>query len=326
MGSSKWQNSAYHLLSQMKTLHNTSHLDEFSLLPKSAILILWPRSISISWSLLCARKIYRMVVLDWKRGYILAIEVKQTKKSLSDFSTKPTLDKPSLAYQLCVKGDALRFANLYQEAVSKYLNAILIDRENADYYYGLGICYKNLNNFEKAISSLEKAKDLREMDFNICYELGICYLNAGEVCLAMQNLVKAIKLNPKHINAQIQLALAHELVEETDIALMIYQKIIETSPSYIQAYNHKSALLMSMGNYYDASIIFSKILKMNPDYHRAYLGIGICFDKLGKSIDAQRYYKKFLKYKPNSHHASFVKTRLVKLKTEKKDNMFLSLV
>lgn len=254
-----------------------------------------------------------------ERIIILAIEINAMNQKASGYMTNPHLDKPSEAYQLCVKADALRLANFHQEAVGKYLNSILIDRESADSYYGLGICYKNLNKLDKAIDALEKAKKIREMDFSIYYELGVCYLITGEVCASVKNLVKAIKLNPKNLNAQIQLALAHEIMEEPDMALMIYQRIIETSPSYIKAYNHKSALLMSMENYYEASIIFNKILKLNPDYYRAYLGIGICFDKMDKSTDAIRYYKKFLERKPNSHHAPFVKARLGTLKSDKKD-------
>ncbi|MDD3437143.1 MAG: tetratricopeptide repeat protein [Candidatus Gastranaerophilales bacterium] len=251
----------------------------------------------------------------------MAIEFKRSNKSLSDFSAKSNYDKPSMAYQLYVKADALRLANYYKEAVGRYLNSILIDRDNADAYYGLGICYKNLNKFQKAIEALEKARKIREMDFSICYELGVCYLLSGEICLAMQNLVKSLKLNPKNINAQIQLAIAHEISEENDMALMIYQKIIETSPKYIKAYNHKSALLMSMEEYYEASIVFNQVLKINPDYYRAYLGIGICFDKLGKLSDAVRYYRKFLNYKPNSHHAPVVRTRLSEIREKSKINL-----
>lgn len=241
--------------------------------------------------------------------------IKRSKAAEWQFRPMSNFDGMSTAYQLCVKADALRVAKLYQEAVGRYLNAILIDRENADSYYGLGMCYKNLNRVDKAIQAFEKAQKIREMDFSICYELGVCYLVTGEICLAMKNLVKSLKLNPKNLNAQIQLAMAHEIVDEKDLALMIYQKIIETKPSYMKAYNHKSALLMGMGEYREASVILNKTLKLNPDYHRAYLGIAICFDKMGKSADAIRYYRKFLEHKPNSYHALFVKTRLAELKS-----------
>lgn len=253
----------------------------------------------------------------------MGIKVKQTeeiKSNMSNFATNPNLEAPSMAYQLCVKADALRLANLHQDAVSRYLNAILIDRNNADSYYGLGVCYKQLNNLEKAIDALEKSKKIREFDYATHYELGICYLLSGCPCKAVKNLITSIRLNHNNINAQIQLAIAHELMEENDMALMIYEKIIETTPSYIKAYNHKSALLMNTGDYYDASQVFNKILKLNPEYHRAYLGIGICFDKMGKNSDAIRYYKRFLEKKPYSHHASYVKQRLEDLKTNKKDS------
>lgn len=250
----------------------------------------------------------------------MAIRVKPTKERMAEFTVHPDYNTPSTAYKLFVKADALRLANLFQEAVTKYLNAILIDRDNADSYYGLGICYKNLNKLDKAIDALEKAKKLREMDFNIYYELGVCYLLSGEICCATKNLIKALKLNPKNINAQIQLAIAHEIMEENDMALMIYQKIIETSPKYIKAYNHKSALLMNMEEYYEASVVFNQVLSINPDYYRAYLGIGICFDKMGRKADAVRYYKKFLIRKPNSHHSTYVKNRLETLKPGKREN------
>lgn len=258
----------------------------------------------------------------------MGIKLEQSEKEHSKYSTNPSagstfapnMDSPTMAYKLFVNADALRLANCHKEAIGKYLNSILLDRDNVDSYYGLGVCYKKMERIDKAIEVFEKAKKLREMDFSIYYELGVCYLVSGDVCSAMKNLIKSLKLNPKNLNAQIQLALSHEILGENDMALMIYQKIIETSPSYIKAYNHKSALLMSMEDYQEAGLVFNKILKINSDYYRAYLGIGICFDKLGKCVDAARYYKKFLSYKPNSHHAPFVKKRLKDLQAAKCEN------
>ena len=51
----------------------------------------------------------------------------------------------------CKVADILRQKNSYQEAVSHYLNAILINRDDENSYYGLGLCYKALENYTKAI-------------------------------------------------------------------------------------------------------------------------------------------------------------------------------
>lgn len=250
----------------------------------------------------------------------MSIKVIQEEKDISDLFTRAKMPPQSVAYQFHVKAEALRLANFFKEAISKYLNSIMIDRENADTYYGLGLCYKKTGKLDKAIDAFEKAKSLRELDYKIYYELGVSYLLKGEVCLAMKHLVKTLKLNPNNINAQIQLALAHEIVEEPEIALMFYQKIIDTTPGYLKAYDHQSSLLMTLERYQEASAVLNKILKLNPDYYRAYLGIAICFDKLNKNSEALRYYRRFIDYKPNSQHSDFVETRLNELQSSKNNS------
>ena len=71
------------------------------------------------------------------------------------------------SYKLCVKADALRLANLFKEAIPKYLRSILCNRNNADAYYGLALSYKGLTNYEKAIETLETALTYKDDDFAI---------------------------------------------------------------------------------------------------------------------------------------------------------------
>ena len=40
------------------------------------------------------------------------------------------------------EADLLRTKHSFKEAVSAYLNSVLLDRSNPDTYLGLGICYK----------------------------------------------------------------------------------------------------------------------------------------------------------------------------------------
>ena len=223
---------------------------------------------------------------------------------------------------LCDIADALRQQSSFREAISSYLNAILIDRENANSYYGLGLCYKNLENYKKAIRYFEKATTVNPEFYEAFYELGICHLREGIPCGAIKSFVQAIKINPEKPDAILQLGIAHQACEEDDMALMIFQKLIENSPKYIKGYEHKAELLIKLGKYKDASLLFNQIIKINPEYYRAYLGIGKCFEKLGMRVDAQRYYRKFLIKKPNSHNAPFVKSRLERLRKLNKSNPF----
>lgn len=95
------------------------------------------------------------------------------------------------------KANALRLDNLYKEAVSNYLNAILIDRNNAESYFGLGICYKNLKQYSKAIKYLDMAVQIKEDYYEAFFELGICHQLEGENCGAIKNFIRAIQINPE---------------------------------------------------------------------------------------------------------------------------------
>ncbi len=246
--------------------------------------------------------------------------------SKSDKKVKKSLPNVELSASFVSKADKLRENKLYKEAVAIYLNAILLNRKDVNSYYGLGMCYKSLGNYAKAIKNLDIATELKSDFYEAYYELGICHLLDGIPCGAIKNFVRAIQINPENPNAILQLGIAHELCDEADMALMIYQKLIENSPNFIKAYEHKSTLLMKLERYNEASSVLMHLLKIQPDYSSAYLGIATCFDKTGKQAEAQRYYRKFLQKKPLDIQAQFAKTRLEKLKSVKKHCNYLSLV
>ena len=173
------------------------------------------------------------------------------------------------------KANVFRLENLYNEAVKNYLNAILIDRNDAKSYFELGICFKHLNRISKAIKYLEIAAKLKDDWFDVHLELGICYQLKGSACNAIKNFVRAVQINPENPDAVLQLGLSHEMCEEYDLAMMIYKKLIENSPGFIKAYDCQSALLMKLGCYREASAVLNDLLKRNPDYYKAYAGIGV---------------------------------------------------
>ena len=224
------------------------------------------------------------------------------------------------------KADLLRAQASFKEAAGAYLNSILIDRNNADTYLGLGICYKNLGKTNKAIEYLEKAALLDPCKFETFYELGICHLKEGTPCCAIKCLIQAIQIEPDNPDAIYQLGLAHEQCDESDMALMIYQKLIENSPSYVNAYIRKSSLFMKMELYKQALSLYLNVLKINQNYTSIYFDIGVCLDKLGKLSDAKRYYRKFLTTQPESENANIAIKRIESLRKIKRTQPKLSLV
>lgn len=217
-------------------------------------------------------------------------------------------------YKFLVKAEALRINKMFQESVKHYLKALMLERKNMQIYIGLAQSYMHLDNVDKAVETLEKARSIEPNNADVSFEIGKCFMQMGLPCVAAVSLKEAILLDRDNLEAQMQLGVAHELMDETDMALKIYQRVMEEHPSFLKAYQHKAALLVELKQYQQAAVVFGELLKINPQYYKALLGIGICFDKLGKTSNAIRYYKKFLQLKPNSKNAPDVISRLEHIK------------
>lgn len=235
-------------------------------------------------------------------------------------------DKILADNNLLSKAERLKCLNKHKEAISFYLNSLLLDRKNPKIYLGLGLCYKKCGKTDKAIEALNKAADLDNESFEVFFELGCCYLSIEEPCLAIKNFVRSIQIQPNNVEAIYHLGLAHQLAQEDDMAIMIYQKLIENSPKYQKAYLEKAKILMRMGLYRKALGDLNSALKLTPANSGIYSAIGFCLDKLGKTQEAKRYYVKYLKAKPNAHNTNEIITRIGQIKTSKSTNLKFSIV
>lgn len=224
----------------------------------------------------------------------------------------------SLAQAYFTQAEEYRINNQYKEAIDKYLHSILANRNNPTSYIGLALSYKNLKNYQKAITNLSKAEKLVPSDVVVQKELALCNIIEGNFEIGIKHLIASIKLDPENIEVQMQLALVHEMIQEEDMALMIYQKIIETNPAYIRAYIQKATLYLHSEDFLNCAKAFKQVLKLKPDYFRAYLALGICYEKLGNIRSAKRFYKKYLQASKTSINSTEVKQRLIEIEFNNK--------
>lgn len=220
----------------------------------------------------------------------------------------------STAAKYYVKAKALFLQEMYREAIPHFLSCIMIERQNIKAYLELAEAYRCLDEFEKSVDVLERAKAIAPENPQVYLYLGISYNLAQVHSLAIENLQKSINLDSNNPNAKLQLAIAHELCEEYEMALKIYESIIDVHQDFIPALQNEAALLLELNMFNEAAGCFYRILKINPDFYRAYLGIGICFDNLQMYNKALRYYRKFLQKKPKSKTAPDIMSRIAKIK------------
>ena len=115
-------------------------------------------------------------------------------------------DIKDLAQKFFSKADGLRAESKYKEATKEYLNSIMVKRNNPKAYFGLGLAYKELNNYKKSVSALKKAAELSPFDSEIFAELGISEIING-------NFADAIKGGELHKEDFVQMFGCNEQLE-----------------------------------------------------------------------------------------------------------------
>ncbi|MGN0192156.1 MAG: tetratricopeptide repeat protein [Candidatus Gastranaerophilaceae bacterium] len=194
------------------------------------------------------------------------------------------------------------------------LNMLMKDRLNTEIYKKLARIYKKNGEYDKAVKTLKKAREITPFDDEIYSETGTCELITGKAGEAARHFREAIRLNPKNIKTQFRLAVTHEIMEEPETALLIYEKISQTHRNCVNAYIKQAQILMNAEEFVAAEKVFKEILRLKPEYTKAVLGLGICNDKTGFTKRAKRYYRKYMCENPEALDFDEVLQRFRKLK------------
>lgn len=87
------------------------------------------------------------------------------------------------------------------------------------YYYSLGMNFRNLKEYAKAIDHFKKVLELMPGAANAHNAIGICYYMTSRFDEAIHHLQKATELNPDSAQAHYYLAKVYESKEWTDMAV-----------------------------------------------------------------------------------------------------------
>ena len=136
--------------------------------------------------------------------------------------------------------DIKEIINLFQnglvkEALTK--SEILIKKEeNLPFLLNLnGIININLNNWDKAKISLNKAISLNQGYVEAYNNLGIVYNNLGNLEEAIKNFSMSVKLKNNYSNGYNNLGSAYDDLEQNELAIENYSKALEFDSNHVDA-------------------------------------------------------------------------------------------
>lgn len=127
------------------------------------------------------------------------------------------------------------------------------------YYYGMGIAYSELYNYDKSV-----------------------------VNKVIESYKKSIELNEYDYNPYYNLANFHDNIGNKKEAINYYNKSISINPNYENSHNNKASILMEGGKYDEAILELNNVIRINNNNAGAYYNLGViysCQEKYQLAID-----------------------------------------
>ena len=184
--------------------------------------------------------------------------------------------------------EALLRANLLFQKFPNSLNLNIL----------LGSINDASGNFEAALASYKKAKEISPRNAAIHKNLADIEKKCGNIQAAMHAYRQAIKINPQYPGALNGLANALAEKGEVQSAIDHYYTAIDIKPYYFEAYNNLGNILRENGEYQAAIKNLQKALKLNPDDARIHNNLGLAFHDFQENDAALDSFKRAIKIDP----------------------------
>ncbi len=186
-------------------------------------------------------------------------ELGLTNKALTEIDKAIALENDY--HNNCRKGQILRTAGRYQEAISAFDMAIELDPTDAFAYYAKGWCYELSGNDSTALLCYEQGIDLDKSYPYVYLMRGEIYLKKGDKEKADVDFETVLQMDTTAVDGSCR-QYALFFLGRNDEAEDWMQKLIDDEPFNIGHYYNQACLYSRMGKLDDAIGALEKCLKM----------------------------------------------------------------
>ena len=177
------------------------------------------------------------------------------------------------------------------KAIAAYQKAIELDSENSIVYRGMGYCYHQANNYEKAIINYKKAIALKEKQpYWVYINLANALVNQKQINEAIVNYEKATAIEAKKSSLYVDLGNFYLQQENSDKAFDCYLKSVQIEPGNGISYGklgffHNGHVSLSSNQLDKAIECYQQAIDKQPQYFLPYVYLG---DSLTAKNDLDR--------------------------------------
>ncbi len=154
----------------------------------------------------------------------------------------------------------------YEHAAEEYLKFLKLEpRDALAAWNNLGVCYKEMKDFDKAVSALKKALELDPLLVSAYFNLGEVYGRLRNFTASSQNYERALSLNPRSRRIYIGAADTYYNLGRAADSARVLKRCLSTWPDFVLGYVKLARAYFEQKEYGLALDAVEKALELAPD-------------------------------------------------------------
>jgi protein O-mannosyl-transferase len=168
---------------------------------------------------------------------------------------------------------------LFSDVINKYPRVAVA-------HNNMGRYFRELNQYERAIESYNKAIEIDPESFNTYSNRGKALFDLGRVDEALEDFNRSIELNNQYVEALSNRGAAHASKNDFETALADLNKALVLDPKNINALSNRSLTFYSVNQFEKAAQDITLYLNLKPDDADMLNLRSLCYNRLNKDQEA----------------------------------------
>ncbi len=186
-----------------------------------------------------------------------------------------------------------------QAALETFQQAHLLDSQNPQVLYGLGLTYYRLKEYQAAINHLNRALEIKPTYILTLTRRGLAYQALKQEQSATIDFEKAISIEPQNDEDWRGRGIALDELKRYEEAIASYDRTLQLNPNNDYAWNGRGNSLDHLGKYEEAIDSYDRALAINPNNDVYWNNRGISLAHLRKYEEAIICFDRALQLNPN---------------------------
>ncbi len=191
-----------------------------------------------------------------------------------------------------------------QQAMEALSQAIAVNPQDPEAYYGLGIVQARAKLLDEAEISFRQAIGLKP-DFPAALNnLGTLLMNKNSLREAEICFKQAIELNSQYAEPYGNLGVVFINENNLDEAEVCLRQAIDLKTDFVEAYVNLGLVLKGTNRLEEAEVFLRRAIEINPDYPEAYNNLGLVLKYLYRVDEAEECLRHALDIRPDYPQAN----------------------